>query len=121
MTLPPVQERRFLGICTYCKPSLYMLLSGMIVGFKHKGLKAFYETGKTRGIRADQARRIGIILAAIDEATSLDDLTRPSWRLHELIGDRKGIWSMTVNGPWRITFSYENGDFDILNLEQYHN
>ncbi len=92
----------------------------MILGFKHKALKAFYETGKTRGIRADQASRIAIILATLDEAESLDDLTRPSLRLHELVGDRKGTWAVNVNGPWRITFTYENGDFDDLNLEQYH-
>lgn len=92
----------------------------MILGFKHKGLKAFYETGKTKGIRPDQARRISIILAMLDEAESLDDLNRPSLRLHELVGDRKGTWAVNVNGPWRITFTYDNGDFDDLNLEQYH-
>jgi len=92
----------------------------MILGFKHKGLKAFYETGTTKGIRPDQARRIAIILALLDEAESLDDLTRPSLRLHELSGERKGTWAVNVNGPWRITFTYDNGDFDDLNLEQYH-
>lgn len=92
----------------------------MISGFNHKGLKAFYETGKAKGIRPDQARRISIILANLDEAQNLDDLSRPSLRLHELTGDKKGTWSVSVNAQWRITFSYENGDFDSLNLEQYH-
>jgi proteic killer suppression protein len=92
----------------------------MILGFKHKALKAYYETGKTKGIRPDQARRIAVILSMLDEAESLDDLTRPSLRLHELSGDRKGTWAMNVNGPWRITFTYDNGDFNDLNLEQYH-
>jgi toxin HigB-1 len=92
----------------------------MISSFKHKGLKAFYETGKTKGIRPDQSRRIAIILAILDEADSLEDLNRPSLRLHELSGERKGTWAMKVNGPWRITFTYENGTFNVLDLEQYH-
>lgn len=97
-----------------------MLQLDMIIGFRHKGLKAFYETGKTKGIRPDQARRIATILAILDEAEGLEDLSRPSLRLHELTGDRKGIWSVSVNGPWRMTFTHEDGKFDILNLEQYH-
>ena len=92
----------------------------MIVGFKHKGLRDFYETGTTKGIRADQSKRIAIILADLDSATSLDDLTRPNLHLHELKGKRKGVWAVSVNGPWRITFTHKNGKFDVLDLEQYH-
>ena len=92
----------------------------MIISFKHKGLRTFYETGQTRGIRADQARRIGRILAMLDEAHSLEDLNRPSLKLHELIGNRAGTWSISVNGPWRITFVFEDGKFLDLDLEQYH-
>lgn len=97
-----------------------MLQRAMIIGFKHKGLQTFYSTGKAKGIRPDQARRIASVLAILDEAEGLEDLSRPSLRLHELTGDRKGIWSVSVNGPWRITFTHEDGKFDILNLEQYH-
>ncbi|ULX36076.1 type II toxin-antitoxin system RelE/ParE family toxin [Mannheimia haemolytica] len=32
----------------------------------------------------------------------------------------KGIYSMTVNGNWRITFEFVNGDAYILNYEDYH-
>ena len=92
----------------------------MIIGFKHKGLRDYYERGSTKGIRADQSRRISIILADLDAATSLDDLSRPSLRLHELKGERKGTWSVSVNGAWRITFTHDDGKFDVLDLEQYH-
>lgn len=92
----------------------------MIKSFKHKGLQAFYETGKTKGIRPDQSRRIAIILAILDEADGLDDLNRPSLRLHELSGTRKGTWAVSVNGAWRITFTHEGGAFSVLDLEQYH-
>jgi proteic killer suppression protein len=92
----------------------------MISGFKHKGLKTFYETGKVKGIRHDQARRIGTILAIMDEADSLEALNRPAMRLHELKGERKGTWAVNVNGPWRITFTFEGGAFNLIDLEQYH-
>jgi toxin HigB-1 len=92
----------------------------MISSFRHKGLQAFYESGTTKGIRPDLARRIAIILAILDEADGLDDLNRPSLRLHELAGTRKGVWSVSVNGPWRITFLFEDGTFSVLDLEQYH-
>ena len=92
----------------------------MIVGFKHRGLKTFFETGNTRGIRGDHARRIGVILEILDTADRLENLRRPSLRLHQLIGDRHGTWSVSVNAQWRITFTYEDGEFDDLDLEQYH-
>ena len=46
------------------------------------------------------------LLAALDAATSLKDLSPlKSLGLHKLTGDRKGQWAMNVNGPWRIYFS----------------
>ena len=44
----------------------------------------------------------------------------PGYKLHELKGDKKGIWSITVNGNWRITFEFINGDAYIVNYEDYH-
>lgn len=92
----------------------------MISGFKHKGLKALYETDSSKGIRTDLVGRIRVVLAILDEAQSLDDLTRPSLRLLALSGSRKGDWSVSVNAQWRITFTYEAGELGNLNLEDYH-
>jgi len=41
-------------------------------------------------------------------------------RFHELSGKRKGIYSITINGNWRITFRFEAGDAYIVNYEDYH-
>jgi len=41
-------------------------------------------------------------------------------KLHPLKGNRDGIWSITVNGNWRITFEFINGNAFILNYEDYH-
>ncbi|HDL3549743.1 TPA: type II toxin-antitoxin system RelE/ParE family toxin, partial [Mannheimia haemolytica] len=55
----------------------------------------------------------------IDSAESIDEFM-PFYQCHELKGNRKGIYSMTVNGNWRITFEFVNGDAYILNYEDYH-
>ena len=61
------------------------------------------------------------LLAALDAATSLRDLSPlRSVGLHKLTGDRKGQWAMTVNGPWRICFRFDDGDaFDVA-IVDYH-
>ena len=91
----------------------------MIAGFRHKGLMALYEGDSTKEIRTDVVGRVRVLLAILDEAQSLSDLTRPSLRLHALSGEREGDWSVTVNARWRITFTYEASEFGNLNLEVY--
>jgi len=51
------------------------------------------------------------LLAILDAATSLNDISPlKSIGLHKLKGDRKEQWAMTVNGPWRICFRFDEGD-----------
>ena len=59
-------------------------------------------------------------LAALDSADVIDDMDIPGYRLHALKGDRKHQWSITVNGNWRLTFQFEEGNVYILNYEDYH-
>ena len=92
----------------------------MIKSFRHKGLKRFWETGSTKWIPARHAKRIRLILDAIDAATTLDDLRKPGFDLHELKGDRKGTWAITVSGNWRITFTFDSGNAYDVNYEDYH-
>lgn len=44
----------------------------------------------------------------------------PGWRLHQLTGDRKGTWSVSVSGNWRITFEFSGTDTVNVNLEDYY-
>ncbi len=44
----------------------------------------------------------------------------PFLKLHELKGDRKDIWSVTIQANWRITFRFHEGDAEIVNYEDYH-
>jgi toxin HigB-1 len=92
----------------------------MIESFIHKGLQRFYETGSTRGIQASHVKKIRMQLSALDTARTIDDIDLPGYRLHPLKGNRKGCWSITVSGNWRITFEFKDGNAYILNYEDYH-
>lgn len=92
----------------------------MIKSFRHKGLEAFFLTGSQKGIQPVHARRLRMQLAALHTATDIEDMNIPGYRLHELKGDRQGVWSITVNANWRITFTFENGNAEIVNYEDYH-
>ena len=92
----------------------------MIKSFKHKGLRKFFETGSKAGIQAKHERRLRMQLAAIDTATIIDDVDLPGFKLPPLKGNRDGVWSITVNGNWRITFEFVDGNAYILNYEDYH-
>ncbi|MCG3462653.1 type II toxin-antitoxin system RelE/ParE family toxin [Xenorhabdus bovienii] len=92
----------------------------MIKNFKHKGLKKFFETGSTAGIDAKQAKKISVRLSVLDLAKDVKDVDVPGFFLHPLTGDKKGVWSITVTGNWRITFEFIEGDVYIVNYEDYH-
>jgi len=92
----------------------------MIKSFKHKGFKKYFLTGSVSGIQAQHQRKLCMQLAAIDTAHKIEDINLPGFKLHPLKGERNGIWSITVNGNWRITFEFIDGNAYILNYEDYH-
>jgi proteic killer suppression protein len=92
----------------------------MIKSFKHKGLRRFYETRSKQGIQAQQAPKIRMQLAALDSAHDIEDLDVPGYRLHQLKGERTGIWSITLSGNGRIRFEFVDGNAYIVNYEDYH-
>ena len=92
----------------------------MIKSFKHKGLGKFYATGNTKGIQAKHANKLRMQLIALDTAQHIEDLDIPGYRLHQLKGGLKGLWSITVNANWRITFEFTEGNVYIVNYEDYH-
>jgi proteic killer suppression protein len=73
---------------------------------------------KYAGLDVEAARDL---LAALDAATSLRDLSPlKSVGLHILKGGRKEQWAMTVNGPWRLCFRFEDGDAWNVEIVDYH-
>lgn len=76
--------------------------------------------GKTGGRRTSHAKRLRIQLAALDTAQTIKDMDLPGFRLHPLKGGLQGRWSITVNGNWRLTFGFRDGNAYILDYEDYH-
>jgi toxin HigB-1 len=92
----------------------------MIRAFRHKGLKRLFETGSHRGVAAALARRLIRLLDLLNQAVTPQDMNLPGNRLHELKGERKGTWSVTVSGNWRLTFTFRDRDAYDVDLEDYH-
>lgn len=92
----------------------------MITSFRHKGLRKFYESGSLAGIQPAHANRLKMQLAALDTAQTIEDMDIPGFRLHPLKGNEQGRWSIWVNGNWRITFEFKDGNAHILDYEDYH-
>jgi toxin HigB-1 len=64
----------------------------MIKSFQHKGLENFYTTGSKAGIQAKHAPKLRRILAVLDVATKIEDVSLPGYRLHPLMGKQKGFF-----------------------------
>ena len=92
----------------------------MIQSFADKGLKELFETGRSRRVRQDLAKRSIQILDALHHAKKLDDLRLPGLRLHPDNRYKPVRWRVDVNGPWRITFEWEDGDAHKVDLVQDH-
>jgi len=92
----------------------------MIKSFKHKGLQRFFETGTKKGIQAIHATKLRMQLVTLDTAQEIEDLDMPGYRPNQFKGKRKDIWSITVNGNWRVTFEFNQGNIYIVNYEDSH-
>lgn len=92
----------------------------MIKSFKHKGLEAFFYSGKKKGIRPEQAPRIARILDRLNAADDIKDMNYPGSFLHQLTGKLKDQFSVRVSGNWRIFFEFRDGDAYIVDYDDYH-
>jgi len=93
----------------------------MIRSWKNTASQRFFEKGKLSKFRGMDPEAAQDLLAALDAATSLTDLSPlKSVGLHKLTGDRRGQWAMSVNGPWRICFRFKNGDAYDVEITDYH-
>jgi proteic killer suppression protein len=92
----------------------------MIESFRHKGLKRLYDQGDRKALPPEMVQRIRIILADLEAAVMVEEMDRPSFKLHALTGDRKGLWSVTVHANWRIVFRFEDGKAFDIDFLDYH-
>lgn len=88
--------------------------------FRHKGLGRFYDTGSVAGIQPNHAKRLRMLLAALDTAVNIQDMDIPGFRLHRLKGKDSERWSVRVSGNWRLTFEFRDGQAHVVDYEDYH-
>ncbi|MBA4391920.1 MAG: plasmid maintenance system killer [Desulfobacca sp.] len=91
----------------------------MIKSFKHRGLAELFDLGQSRRVREDLQSRSLRRLEVLDQAESLTDLQVPGFNFHGLRGTPKR-YRIHVNGPWCITFEWEDGVAFRVDLNQYH-
>ncbi|WP_315808142.1 type II toxin-antitoxin system RelE/ParE family toxin [Pseudomonas sp. C9-3] len=92
----------------------------MIRSFRHKGLRALYQHGDPRGVRADHVPKLQRILTALDTANGPRDMDLPGYRLHGLKGSLAGYWAVNVSGSWRVIFRFIDSDTELLDYLDYH-
>lgn len=92
----------------------------MIKSFQHKGLQVFFEKGSKAGIQPHHAPRLSRQLARLDVVKGQEDMNLPGWKLHGLVGNMAGFYSVTVNGNWRVTFTFDDGDAVLVDYQDYH-
>lgn len=91
-----------------------------IKSFRHKGLRALFETGSAAGVQPNHAKRLRMQLAALDTAQTIEDMALPGFRLHAVKRGMLGRWAIVVSGNWRMTFEFRDGNAYVLDYEDYH-
>lgn len=91
----------------------------MIESFRHKGLALLLINNDASKVRADLADRCRNRLAMLDDATKPEDMNIPGSDFHSLRG-KPQRYAVKINGPWRITFEFKDGNALKVDLENYH-
>lgn len=91
-----------------------------IENFRHKGLKRLYEADDASKLPPEMVARIRLVLSALDAAETAQDMAQPAFRLHQLKGDLRGFWAVTVRANWRIIFRFADGAASDVDFLDYH-
>lgn len=93
-----------------------------IESIRHKALRLFVETGRSKGLPGSLVERLRKMLAYLVAIGGPEELkVPPNYGAHMLTGDRAGTWSLVVTKNWRMTFRLnEAGAIEDLDLEDDH-
>ncbi|MFL5258743.1 MAG: type II toxin-antitoxin system RelE/ParE family toxin [Hyphomicrobiales bacterium] len=89
----------------------------------HKGLRRFIENDDAAGLQASVLPKLRRMISFLQDMEREDELRSvPSWKAHQLTGERKGTWSLFVTKNWRLTFRIDQTEIEIIDLdyEDYH-
>jgi len=91
----------------------------VIKTFRNKALADLW-AGKVTKIDRRLHTRILARLDRLDAAGAPAEMNLPGFDFHPLKGHKPTRYTVHVNGPWCITFEFEEGDAKKVDLEQYH-
>jgi proteic killer suppression protein len=93
-----------------------------IDSIRHKALRRLAETGSAKGLPSGSVDRLQRMLVYIDAIGTAEELhVPPNYGAHQLTGDRKSVWALTVTKNWRMTFRVNAaGAIEDMDLEDYH-
>ena len=84
----------------------------------HRGLRRFIQNNDPSGLAPSVVEKVRNILTFLQEMEDVQEIRDvPSWNAHQLTGDRKGTWSLTVTRNWRVTFSIDQAEGEIFDLD----
>lgn len=92
----------------------------MIVSFRHKGLKLFYEKGNSSKLQPQHVSKIRLILTRLDAASAVEDINVPGYALHQLTGNLREYWSVKVDKNYRIIFRFDAENAHDVDYIDYH-
>lgn len=92
----------------------------MIRSFRNKALALLWNTGKSAKVDAKMRDRILRRLDRLNIAVRPEDMNLPGFDYHSLKGFDPKRYTVHVNGPWCVTFEFEDGDALRVDFEQYH-
>lgn len=95
-------------------------LHTLITSIRHKGLRKFFSDDDHRGIPAEFGPRIERLLARLDSCIKPDDMHLRGYKFHQLKGDRKDCFAVSVPGNRRITFKFDGENAVEVDVEDYH-
>lgn len=99
----------------------YVLYTALVIkSYGNKHTENLWNGNSPRPFRAF-ARQAIKRLRIINRAINLRDLQLlPGNRLEALTGDRKGQYSVRINGQWRICFRWSGNDAFDVEIVDYH-
>ena len=92
----------------------------MIISWGTEPTRRFAETGKSKFTGMDEGKALAR-LQLLEATASLEEIPpMKSIGLDKLDGDRAGQWALTINGPWRLVFSFKDGQAFDVEITDYH-
>lgn len=92
----------------------------VIRSFKSKALADLWSAGKSSRVDPRLQNRILVRLDRLNVAVRPEEMNVPGFDFHALKGFDPVRYTVHVNGPWCITFEFQDADAQRVDFEQYH-